>query len=1085
LGLVIQALATLQHDLVRQRAQQRLPALQAEVAAQQRARTGSRLRRSRSKSDAQRANLHLPGLEAVAYAEVALDTGFDISLNMRSWGDAHTIVRAIAACKLMLKSVHLDLSDPLGVSLAGVDEWQLSKTESKSSMPSVNSHAHTVDIGQKWKDTITDATRNWGVQADVSIVARGCAWVSGDTLRAVTLFGPSLRKLDLSDNHGVWCDHCGHGPWPAYRQQSGQAQLMDSDYATTSMICHSCRKPGDVLVNAQCTRSAALLDVTMLRELCGACNANGVVGLNLVLRRCAIRSTGLQELSDLPLGALDVSFPYPLEVPCPEELRLIRGRELMGRMRKGLRKKSYRDRLAKSPGFSYLAFNRFANVQAKLSSRHLASGLPHGPDERTHVGPHVMRHELEEQYSWPLLELHAQCCGLRDHHLRAIHHAGIPCLQRVDLTSNPYIKKKTQEDFRASQQRLLENHGSNHSFELVAETLTWLQLLQILVQDLVEHKDKYLSMHKEKHLPPTVLSVLSDETKHLNGLASRSLRAGTRNAKEVRAWVAGVENAQDEENRGLLAKETPRGYRKTLAEVLLEPVDTIGYGRYNSTYDENTVRINGVAAGEGLGNRWLQEEEDILERATEVGQFLAEHLSDHRRLFTMLQRVAKRQREGIAGKLKLVLGPTGRPEDVQTRASNWSGEHIEQLRRSGIHIAELSLTIDRDPTNESSEVSLGKHFRPFSQHEGSDDSWDDQKEMGSESHKAYLRLENAHEDHNIVPTVIDVLRIGDCRDEHLGVIVEDGCSVPATWGFARMVIRRLEVPCSRVTALGWQSFVDRQERDVRDNFKSRMIDGKPAFPAEWGMEVVARNCNWDERDALLAIAYLPLRLLDITVDSGLDADAFRRNWTWFSELDGRIWTWELPNDETKNDPNIFHRPQPAVWRQRPYDFVKPATLVALVNRIGVNQSEGISPQKGSRPRCKSLTCRGECGQHTGPKSPSNFSLAMVNCGTQLTKQFIDAITAVSLESIDVTGCEHVYGPDGAGKIAKALEDQSGKWQALKRFVPYVHCGPEPDGLLKLALAALRHRPMEVFRLRVDAQDAIIQVAMRASDDLGT
>ena len=79
----------------------------------------------------------------------------------------------------------------------------------------------------------------------------------------------------------------------------------------------------------------------------------------------------------------------------------------------------------------------------------------------------------------------------------------------------------------------------------------------------------------------------------------------------------------------------------------------------------------------------------------------------------------------------------------------------------------------------------------------------------------------------------------------------------------------------------------------------------------------------------------------------------------------------------------------------------------------------------------------------------------------------------------------MYGPDGAGKIARALEDSDGKWKDLVSFEPYVDCGPEPDGLLQLALAALRHRRMDVFRLCVAGQDISIQDAMRATEDLGT
>ena len=90
---------------------------------------------------------------------------------------------------------------------------------------------------------------------------------------------------------------------------------------------------------------------------------------------------------------------------------------------------------------------------------------------------------------------------------------------------------------------------------------------------------------------------------------------------------------------------------------------------------------------------------------------------------------------------------------------------------------------------------------------------------------------------------------------------------------------------------------------------------------------------------------------------------------------------------------------------------------------------------------------------------------------------------VSLHEIDVSGCSHDYGPDGTKEIAQALNGK--EWCSMQAFHPYVESGSEPNGLLQLAIAALRHKSMRVFRIRVKGQEDVVQQAMRTTNLRGT
>ena len=91
---------------------------------------------------------------------------------------------------------------------------------------------------------------------------------------------------------------------------------------------------------------------------------------------------------------------------------------------------------------------------------------------------------------------------------------------------------------------------------------------------------------------------------------------------------------------------------------------------------------------------------------------------------------------------------------------------------------------------------------------------------------------------------------------------------------------------------------------------------------------------------------------------------------------------------------------------------------------------------------------------------------------------------VSLHEIDVSGCSHDYGPDGTKEIAQALSNGK-EWRSMQTFHPYVESGSEPNGLLQLAIAALRHKSMRVFRIRVKGQENVVQQAMRTTNLRGT
>ena len=534
----------------------------------------------------------------------------DLDACLLGWGNAAEVMEALAAAELSLASVEIDVSG------SSSDPSRIDRTP--SSAPLIG--APTINWADIWSSAATNwrmneaSTKNQKSQSmcHVSILARQCNWLQLGALEAICGFGRNLAQLDLSNNLGV-PDEEELDPPPSLR--------------------------------AAARTTGAFISAELLQDFADACGrdaraAGPVLGLNLKLKNCGLRSPHLKALASVPLSQLDISH----------SLRQARGS-------------------AGAPpeeAFTPAAMEIFFKKQQQVWTD-------------THMyepGPSKHRDEStsDRQFCWALTAFRAQSCGLSDSHV--VDSAGVwkyplKSLQKMNLSNNLSITVAAQDKIRESQE---EQVGADE-FELLCTKLCWLDVLVQL------------------RFSPS-------------GLPAPGKSKGE-NLRRLRAWAEGwqldvlseelkeicIDDASGVASSGALSRQsTTRRDGSPLSR------QSTSSGRESPIMEKefsvhlNGEQIHGDEAGSAAASESMRLMENDDERLSdeayaarkELGVFLRGHIyppkDNTRKWRALLSLIKDKQDKGQVCDLSLEL-----------QNSRWSQEHVDELRRSGVHISKLKI----------------------------------------------------------------------------------------------------------------------------------------------------------------------------------------------------------------------------------------------------------------------------------------------------------------------------------------------------------------------------------------------------------